>query len=230
MHDYEKRLEMIWGRLVNQRRLFEIRAPLVREFILKFLSTCRMSDTEMGLDIADTLCFQLGRARRRMTQRQFIMVLGLHTVEEMAEDGFHAYWLGSKRVISDKGDLKDNGIKISSDREFLGPPPFYVFIRDPVKRLCHMMISCNISGRGQTPEKYLFRHAEERKSGVRLSGGHFIGSLVAYFGLISDQGLKVCRPGTREATGCCDWCLGAAEDAPTVDEGTQADPTPVQAP
>ncbi|GJR16126.1 hypothetical protein Tco_0798778 [Tanacetum coccineum] len=26
----------------------------------QFLSTCRMSDTEMGLDVADTLCFQLG--------------------------------------------------------------------------------------------------------------------------------------------------------------------------
>ncbi|GKD77423.1 hypothetical protein Tco_1340044 [Tanacetum coccineum] len=37
------------------RRLFEIRAPLVREFILEFLSTCRMSDTEMGLDVDDTL-------------------------------------------------------------------------------------------------------------------------------------------------------------------------------
>ncbi|GJZ25979.1 hypothetical protein Tco_0570232 [Tanacetum coccineum] len=31
------------------RRLFRIRAPLVCEFILEFLSTCRMSDTEMGL-------------------------------------------------------------------------------------------------------------------------------------------------------------------------------------
>ncbi|GJV01664.1 hypothetical protein Tco_1335233 [Tanacetum coccineum] len=51
------------------RRLFEVRAPLAREFILEFLSTCRMSDTEMGLDVADTLCFQLGRARRRMTWR-----------------------------------------------------------------------------------------------------------------------------------------------------------------
>ncbi|GJS21776.1 hypothetical protein Tco_0450408 [Tanacetum coccineum] len=53
------------------RRLFEIRGPLVREFILEFFNTCRMSDTEMGLDVADTLCFQLGGAR---------------------QDGFEAYW------------------------------------------------------------------------------------------------------------------------------------------
>ncbi|GKB20092.1 hypothetical protein Tco_0854015 [Tanacetum coccineum] len=36
-----------------------------------------MSDTEMGLDVADTLCFQLGGVRRRMTWRQFILALGL---------------------------------------------------------------------------------------------------------------------------------------------------------
>nr|GEV52288.1 hypothetical protein [Tanacetum cinerariifolium] len=42
------------------RRLFGIQAPLVCGFILEFLSTCRMSDTEMGLNVVDTLCFQLG--------------------------------------------------------------------------------------------------------------------------------------------------------------------------
>ncbi|GKC68956.1 hypothetical protein Tco_1114839 [Tanacetum coccineum] len=89
------------------RRLFGIRAPLVREFILEFLSTCRMSDTEMGLDVADTLCFQLGGVRRRMTWRQFILALGLHTEQEMAEAGFGAYWDGSDRLIPDKGDLRD---------------------------------------------------------------------------------------------------------------------------
>nr|GEY17799.1 hypothetical protein [Tanacetum cinerariifolium] len=49
-----------------------------------------MSDMKMGLDVFDTLCFQLGEARRRMTWRQFILALGLHTVKEMAEDGFEA--------------------------------------------------------------------------------------------------------------------------------------------
>ncbi|GKC56939.1 hypothetical protein Tco_1084537, partial [Tanacetum coccineum] len=40
------------------RILFRIRAPLVREFILEFLSTSRMSDIEIGLDVADTLRWQ----------------------------------------------------------------------------------------------------------------------------------------------------------------------------
>ncbi|GJX93043.1 hypothetical protein Tco_0347629 [Tanacetum coccineum] len=197
-----------------RRRLFEIKGLLVREFILKFLSTCRMSDTEMGLDVADTLCFQLGGARR-MTWRQFILALGLHSEEEMAEAGFRAYWYGSERVIPDKGDLRDYWIKISSDKDFLGLAPSYVHIRDPVRRLCHRMITCSISGRGQGTEKgtgvdlfylrtmdqgtanvsyllaqYLFRHAKGRKSQARLSGGHFIGCLAAHFGLVSDEGLK----------------------------------------
>ncbi|GJZ77093.1 hypothetical protein Tco_0641765 [Tanacetum coccineum] len=113
-HSYEQRLETIWSRPVNRvfvshawRRLFWIRAPLVHEFILEFLSTCRMSDTEMGLDVVDKLCFQLGGVRRRITWRQFILALGLHTEQEMVEVGFGAYWDGSDRLIPDKGDLRD---------------------------------------------------------------------------------------------------------------------------
>ncbi|GJX57875.1 hypothetical protein Tco_0287772 [Tanacetum coccineum] len=174
-----------------------------------------MSDTDMGLDVANTLCFQLGGARRRMNWRQFILGLGLHSEEEMTEPGFGAYWSSSKRVIPDKGDLRDYLKEISFDRDFLGPDPSYVYIRDHVRRLCHRMIACSISGRGQGAEKvtgvdlfylrtmdrgtanvlyllaqYLFHHAEERKSGARLSGGHFIGRLAAHFGLVSDQGLR----------------------------------------
>ncbi|GKC33542.1 hypothetical protein Tco_1045926 [Tanacetum coccineum] len=248
-----------------------------------------MSDTEMGLDVADTLCFQLGDIRRRMTRRQFILALGLHTEQkmseagyqvdgydegtihsyeqrletiwgrpvnrvhvldfvgltegmrqtlrdrrfilalglhteqEMAEAGFGAYWDGSDRLIPDKGDLRDYWIEISSDKDFLGPAPSYVLIRDPVRRLCHRMIAYSISGRGQAPEKvtgvdlfylrsmdrgttnvphllaqYLFRHAEGRKSGARLSGGHFIGRLAMHFGLVSDEGLRGLQVVTRE--------------------------------
>ncbi|GKF00592.1 hypothetical protein Tco_0027515 [Tanacetum coccineum] len=143
------------------RRLFEIRAPLVREFILEFLGTCRMSDTKMGLDVADTLCFQLGGVRRRMTDR----------------------------LIPDKGDLRDYWMEISSDRDFLGPAPSYVLIQDPVRRLCHMMITYSISGRG---------HAEGRKSGARLSGGHFIRRLTMHFRFVSYEGLRGLQVVTRE--------------------------------
>ncbi|GKE68314.1 hypothetical protein Tco_1526386, partial [Tanacetum coccineum] len=65
--DDDNSIDMAPLAAADQRRLFEIRAPLVREVILEFLSTYRMSDTVMDLDTADTLCFQLGGARRRMT-------------------------------------------------------------------------------------------------------------------------------------------------------------------
>ncbi|GJS45657.1 hypothetical protein Tco_0595778 [Tanacetum coccineum] len=126
----------------------------------------------------------------------------------MAEARLGAYWAGSDRLIPDKGDLRDYQIEISSDKDLLGPAPSYVLIRDLVRRLCHRMIAYSISGRGQAPEKvtgvelfylrsmdygttnvsrllaqYLFRYAKGRKSGTRLSGGHFIGHLAMHFGL-----------------------------------------------
>ncbi|GKF01444.1 hypothetical protein Tco_0028367, partial [Tanacetum coccineum] len=195
------------------RRLFEIRGPLVREFILEFLNTCRMSNTEMGLDVADTLC--------------------------------------SVRVIHDKGDLRDYWIEISSDKDFLGLTPSYVYIRDPVRRLCHMMISCSISGRGQPTEKvtgidlffrsmdqgtinvpyllaqYLFRHAEGRKSGAKMSGGYFIGRLADHFGLVSDEGLMGLSMIARVLPVAAVGAPKVVEGDPAVDGGV---PVPVQAP
>ncbi|GJR85441.1 hypothetical protein Tco_0209452 [Tanacetum coccineum] len=292
VHNFEQRLETIFGRQVNRvhaldfegltpdmrqdlaerlrmvyteddgqeifvshawRRLFEIRAPLVQEFILEFFSTCRIG-SEIGLDVADTLCFQLGGARRSMTWRQFILALGLHTAEEMVEDEFGAYWLGSERVIPDKGDLTGYWIEISSDRDFLRSAPSYTYIRDLVRRLCHRLISYSISGRGQAPEKYLFRHAEGRKSGSRLSGGHFIRRLAHHFGLVSDDGLRGLSVVTRElplidmgelvklnicievAQGvkrhpvAAAAASGGAKDALDVDEGAQAVLAPIHAP
>ncbi|GKA49980.1 hypothetical protein Tco_0743053 [Tanacetum coccineum] len=154
--DLAERLRMVYTRDDGQeifvshawRRLFEIRAPLVREFILKFFSTCRIV-SEMGLDAADTLCFQLGGARRSMTWRQFILALG--------------------------------------------------------------------GGR------HLKRHAEGRKSGARLSGGHFIGRLAHHFGLVSDDGMRelsvVTPPRPERQPDAVAGAPGAAEDAPVVDEG-----------
>ncbi|GKD22674.1 hypothetical protein Tco_1224377 [Tanacetum coccineum] len=73
------------------RRLFEIQGPLVCEFMLEFFSTCKISDTVLELDAADTLCFQLGGVSHSMSWRQFILALGLHTDKEMAGDGFDGY-------------------------------------------------------------------------------------------------------------------------------------------
>ncbi|GJV79387.1 ribonuclease H-like domain-containing protein [Tanacetum coccineum] len=264
VHDFEQRLETIFKRQMMSRRIGD----------------------EMGLDVAGTLCFHLGGARRSMPWRQFILALGLHTAEEMAEDGFRAYWLGSERVIPDKGDLNHYWVEISYSRDFLRGAPCYTYIIDPVRRLCHRLISYNISGRGHAPKKvnatnlfylcsmdrgaanvpylvaqYLFRHIEGRKSGTRLSRGHFIGRLAHHFGLVSDDGLRglsvvarnlplidigelvklnICMEirdnwawvalGPERQPDAAAGALGAIEDAPVVDEGSQVDPTPVQVP
>ncbi|GKD69092.1 hypothetical protein Tco_1323182 [Tanacetum coccineum] len=66
VHSYEQRLKTIWGRSVNRVHIldFEDLTPEVRQDL-----AVRMSDTEMGLDVTDTLCFQLGGVRKRMTWR-----------------------------------------------------------------------------------------------------------------------------------------------------------------
>nr|GEV68085.1 hypothetical protein [Tanacetum cinerariifolium] len=176
--------------------------------------------------------YRLGGDRRRMTWRQIILALGLHTEEDMVEFVFKAYWQGSKRVIPNKGDLRDYWIEIS-------------------------MIAYNIVGRGG----HLRRHVKSRKSGARLSGGHFIRHLRAYFGLVGDQRLKGLLMVTSELPlidlhelgrlNICErigdtWALvalgldrqpnaavgavEAAEDAHVVDKDAHAVSAPVQAP
>ncbi|GJS62997.1 putative reverse transcriptase domain-containing protein [Tanacetum coccineum] len=43
--------------------------------------------------------------------------------------------------------------EISSEGDFLGTPPSYTLIRDPMLRLCHRLIACSIAGRSQAPGK-----------------------------------------------------------------------------
>ncbi|GJU25687.1 hypothetical protein Tco_1164308, partial [Tanacetum coccineum] len=164
------------------RRMFDIRGPL----------------------------FQLGKARRRMSWRQFILALGLHTEEEMQTTGFGVYWAGSARQIPNKRDLRDYWIGISSARDFLSTPPSYTIIRDPILRLCHRLIACSIAGRSQAPEKvtvidlfylrgidiglvnvpyllvrYLKLFATGRKSEAHISRGQFVARLADHFGLLT---------------------------------------------
>ncbi|GKE08368.1 zinc finger, CCHC-type containing protein [Tanacetum coccineum] len=232
VHDFERRLETIWDRSVNRVHIldFEGLTPEMRQDLavrLRMVYTGkdgqqvfvshawrRMSDTEMGLDVADTLCFQLGCVRRRMIWTQFILALGLHTEQEMAQAGFGAYWTQSERIIPDKGDLRDYWIEISFDQDFLGSMD---------------------RGTANVPylfAQYLFRHAEGRKSGARLSRGYFIGRLADHFGLVSDEGLRVevietpmynLEPITAQCPKRPPWqqvvAVGAHEAGPAADKG-----------
>ncbi|GKC67702.1 hypothetical protein Tco_1100300, partial [Tanacetum coccineum] len=50
--------------------------------------------------------FQLGGVRRRISWREFILALGLHSAKEMQTAGFGLYWAENARRIPDKGDLR----------------------------------------------------------------------------------------------------------------------------
>ncbi|GJV33319.1 hypothetical protein Tco_1393719 [Tanacetum coccineum] len=101
-------------------RLFDIRGPLVHELILEFFSTYRFGEVVLDLDTAGALQFQLGRVRRHMSWREFILALGLHTTEEMQTASFGLYWAESERQIPDKGHLSAYWIGISFVGDFLG--------------------------------------------------------------------------------------------------------------
>ncbi|GJS05733.1 hypothetical protein Tco_0322241 [Tanacetum coccineum] len=147
----------------------------------------------------------------------------------------------------------------STDGDFLGPPPSYTLIRDPVLRLCHRMIAHNIAGRSQAPKmvtvtdlfylrgldvgsvnipyllaRYLRRFAAGRKSGDHISCGQFVARLPEHFGLLTAEilkGLMVIAP-KLPVIDMAELASAprVAQDAPAVDEGDQANLAPMQAP
>ncbi|GKE02956.1 hypothetical protein Tco_1390939, partial [Tanacetum coccineum] len=89
------------------RRMLDIRGPLVHELILEFFSMFRFGQALLDLDTPGVLQFQLSRARRRMSWREFIVALGLHTKGEMQTPGFGVYWVGSARQAPEKLTVTD---------------------------------------------------------------------------------------------------------------------------
>ncbi|GKB44356.1 hypothetical protein Tco_0889298 [Tanacetum coccineum] len=223
VHDFEQRLETIFARQVNRVHIldFEGLTPDMRQDLAERMRMVYIGDD--GQEVFMSHAWRRFFRIRAPLVQEFILKffstcrigdeMGLDV--EMEEDEFGVYWLGSEQLIPDKGDLSDYWVEISSGRDFLRGAPSYTYIRDPVRRLCHRLISYSISGRGQAPEKvtatdlfylcsmdrgaanvqyllaqYLFRHVKGRKSSARLSGGHFIRRLAHHFGLVSNDGLR----------------------------------------
>ncbi|GKA19972.1 hypothetical protein Tco_0699887 [Tanacetum coccineum] len=214
--DFEGRLARIHMREVHRVPVFDFGGlpDLMAEGL-----TARM--TMEHRDEAGVSVFT-GRARRRMSWRQFILALGLHMKEEMQTAGFGVYWAESARQILNKGDLRDYWMGISSVRDFLGTAPSYTAIRDPILRPCHRLIACSIAGRSQAPEKvtmtdlfylsgmdvglvnvpyllarYLRLFSTGRKSRAHIFGGQFVARLADHFGLLTAEilgGLTVIAP------------------------------------
>ncbi|GKB12409.1 hypothetical protein Tco_0846332, partial [Tanacetum coccineum] len=194
--DFETRLARIYRREVHKVQVFNfgglpdlmaegLSARMLIEHrdaqgVSLFTSrTWRFIKAVLYLDTLGALQFQLGGDRRRLSWRQFILALGLHTTEELDTVGFGAYWAESARQIPNKGDLRDYWIGISYVGDFLGTASSYTSIRDPILKLCHRLIACSIARRSQAPEKvtvtdlfYLRGMEEERGTcGCLLLGG-----------------------------------------------------------
>ncbi|GJX83174.1 hypothetical protein Tco_0332655 [Tanacetum coccineum] len=124
---------------------------------------------------------------------------------------------------------------ISSSGDFLTTVSSYTAIKEPLRRLCHYLIAFTIAGKGQAPEKYLFRHAKGRKQGVRMSRGYFVARLAEHFGLITEKSLQGLTVVVCDLTMIDMDELVAAAKAAQLDleipkEVVQADPAPAQAP
>nr|GEV16344.1 reverse transcriptase domain-containing protein [Tanacetum cinerariifolium] len=129
----------------------------------------------------------LGGARHRMTWRQFILALGLHTDEEMAEAGFGAYWGQTLEKVT-------------------GVDLFYLRGMDRGSANGLLVVS----------------------SELPLIDFHELGRLNICLRVGNTRACVASRLELQQvaATGA----LGAAEDAPAVDEGAQAVPALVQPP
>ncbi|GJS04414.1 hypothetical protein Tco_0320922 [Tanacetum coccineum] len=82
---------------------------------------------------------------------------------------------------------------------------------------------------------YLFRHAEGRKRGAQMTGGHFIRCLADHFGLLTEKRLQGTTMVVRELTEIDMDELARlpredVEGAHAKVEGDQAIPAPVQVP
>ncbi|GJZ63572.1 hypothetical protein Tco_0619993 [Tanacetum coccineum] len=166
---------------------------------------------------------------RRLSWTEFILAPGLHTGEEIESLIFARYWSESERMITEKGDLRDYWRDISTDGDFLGPPPSYTLIRDPVLRLFHRMMAHSIADVGSVNipyllARYLRRFAAGRKSEALILGGQFVARLAKYFGLLTVerlQGLMAwvpARPARQEGD-----AEGVAEEVSVAPRGGDED-------
>ncbi|GJY62828.1 hypothetical protein Tco_0464288 [Tanacetum coccineum] len=171
--------------------------------------------------------------RRLLVHELILEFFRLQTTEDMETVGFDAYWAESTRQIPDKGDLRDYWIGISSAGDFLGTAPSYTSIRDSILRLCHRLIACNIAGRSQAPEKVTVTDLFYLR-GMDVGWINVPYLLARYLRLFSagrKSGALISRViDMAELPNAAAGAPRAAEDAPAIDEGVQADPVPVQAP
>ncbi|GJZ48974.1 hypothetical protein Tco_0603164 [Tanacetum coccineum] len=200
-----------------------------------------------GLEYTDSDIADFESRLERIYTREIhrVHVVDFQGMPELLRDGLFARMAMEHRDeagswsrgedVPRNGDIHDYWRDISTDGDFLGPPPSYTLIRDPVLRLCHRMMAHNIVGRSQAPEKYFGLLTVEHLGGLTVIAPELL--MIDMAELVR---LQICvqlddtwawvamRPERQP-----DATVGApvvAEDAPAVDKGDQAVLAPVQAP
>ncbi|GKC78727.1 hypothetical protein Tco_1129501, partial [Tanacetum coccineum] len=77
----------------------------------------------------------------------------------------------SSRTVTSKGDLRGYWEEISSFGDFFTTIPFYLLIRDPLRRLYHCLIAHTIARRGHALEKVTFGREPARDDYSRDGAG-----------------------------------------------------------
>ncbi|GKB20408.1 hypothetical protein Tco_0854331 [Tanacetum coccineum] len=132
--DYEIRLANIYYRKIHQ---------------IQVLDFARLSEINKGdgdLDMTERLRMQHRGDDGEVLFMTFIWRELLE--EEMQTEGFRAYWEAGLRRIATKAYLINYWTMNASEGDFLGLPPSYTLIREPLRRLCHRLITFTISSRG----------------------------------------------------------------------------------
>ncbi|GJY21767.1 hypothetical protein Tco_0394333 [Tanacetum coccineum] len=241
VHDFEQRLETIFGRQVNRVHILDFEG-LTLDMRHNLAERMRMVYTgDDGQEVFVSYTWRRLFGIRAPLVQEFLLEffstcrirdeIGLDVTDTLC-------FLGGARLVPDKGDLSDYWVEISSGKDFLRGAPSYTYIRYPVRRLCHRLISYNISGRGQAPEKVTATDLFYLRSMDREATNIPYLCLAHHFGLVSNDRLRGLSVVAHElpliemekqqvvAAGA----PGAVEGAPAVDEGVHADPAPIQAP
>ncbi|GJS35893.1 hypothetical protein Tco_0534275 [Tanacetum coccineum] len=203
------------------RQLFDIRGLLVHELILEFFCTFRFGQAILDLDTPRALQFQLGRARRRMSWRLCHRLI--------------AYSIAGRSQTPEKVTVTDLFYLRGVDVDSVNVP--YL-----LARYLRLFTTRRKSGAHISGGQFVARLAEH----FGLLTAKILGGLtiIALELLVIDMAelvrLQICEQfdytwawvamGPERQPDTTAGAPRVAQDALVIDEGGQADPTPVQAP